>query len=405
MIVPDFDRTGGYERQAFFLARAHVRRGIPAMLVTNNPWHNPPREVRDGVTIHRLDPTPRHRSNWVGLYRSFLRFLSSHRRDFDVLHAHAFTFLSASCVPIARILKKPILVKVATEQDIREFRTRKEFSFRVFRPMLWRADRFLSLSRAIRDEFVSCGVDEKRIALVPNGVDSDHFVPATSRERLEAKTTLGLPRDAITFLFTGRLVQRKGVDVLLEALPSLASPDVHVVVLGDGDERPALEAQARTLGVSERVTFVGEDPEVRPWLRACDAFVFPSRLEGLPNALLEAMSAGLPVITTKIGGCIDVCEDGSGLLVPPDDVAELAAAMHRFATCPETRRTYAAAARRRIETTFSFDRIVGRLQDVYRAALDERGSIPESASMHVRPMSSPRHSSADTAAAKSRSPL
>ena len=374
MIVPDFDRTGGYERQAFFLARAHVRRGIPAMLVPNTPWQHPPREVRDGVTTHRLDPTPRHRSTWVGLYRSFLRFLSSHRDDFDVLHAHAFTFLSASCVPIARILKKPILVKVATEQDIREFRTRKDFAFRVFRPMLWRADRFLSLSRAIRDEFVSCGIDERRIALVPNGVDTEYFAPATGDERAAARRSLDLPQEATLFLFTGRLVQRKGVDLLLDALAGLDdTTSLHVVILGDGDERAALEARADSLGVQDRVTFAGEDPEVRPWLAAADAFVFPSRLEGLPNALLEAMSAGLPVITTAIGGCTDVCEDGSGLLVPKDDVTALRTAMHELAVDAALRARLASAARARIEAVFSFDRIVERLQGVYREVAAGRG--------------------------------
>lgn len=375
MIVPDFDRTGGYERQAFFLARAHVDQGIPTMLVTNNPWNHPPREVRDGVTIHRLDPTPKNRMSWIGLYRSFLRFLSSHRDDFDVLHCHAFTFLSASCVPIARALRKPILVKVATEQDIREFREGRELGFRVFRPMLWRADRFLSLSRAIRDEFGSCGFSDERIALVPNGVDPEHFKPSTRDEKLAARRELGLPEDKWIALFTGRLVQRKGVDLLLDALARPGLENAWAVVLGDGDERANLEAQAAALGVHARVVFAGEDCEVRPWLAAADSFVFPSRLEGLPNALLEAMSSGLPSITTKIGGCTDVCEDGSGLLVPKDDVDALATAMQKLLEDPAASAELAAAARERVLSTFSFGQVMRRLQAVYREATLGRGAL------------------------------
>ena len=94
-----------------------------------------------------VDENERVRKRYDTLNVSFLRFLSSHRDDFDVIHCHAFTFLSASCVPIARTLRKPILVKVATEQDIREFRYGKNLMFRIFRPMLWRSRTVASAMR------------------------------------------------------------------------------------------------------------------------------------------------------------------------------------------------------------------------------------------------------------------
>jgi len=371
MIVPDFDRIGGYERQAFFLTRHCIERGIASLIVTNRPPGLPARELRDGVVIHRLDSLPPTRPNWANVFKSFLRFLDSHRDEYDVIHCHAMTFLSACCVVIGKLLSKPVLIKVATEQDVREFHTNKKLGFRVFYPLVRRADRFLSLTESIRAEFRACGFDDRRVVLVHNGVESRLFDRARPEQRKRERRALGVEDGRFQFLFSGRLVHRKGVDVLLDAMSLARRTDFEVLILGDGEERRRLEARARRLEVSGRVRFLGEHEDVGPFLAASDAFVFPSRLEGLPNALLEAMSSGLPAIATRIGGCTDVITQGSGLLVAPDDAAGLARAMDRVATDASLRARLSEGARARVLERFSFDVIVDELQDIYRDALAE----------------------------------
>ena len=368
MIVPEFDRTGGYERQAFFLARTFSRAGVASLIVTNNPWGHAQRELRDGVVIHRIDPLPRKRDSWPNIYKAFLLFLLSHRDEYDVIHCHAFTFLSGLCVALGKLLGKPVLVKVATEQDVRTMHTSRAPLTRLFYRLLRRADRLLALSTAIRDEFHACGLDERRVALVPNGVDTEWFAPATSTAKAVARQRWNLADDATVFAFTGRLVQRKGVDLLLRALA--ASPKLRTtttLVVGDGPQRATLEAQARSARLDVR--FLGDVDDVRSALTAADAFVFPSRLEGLPNALLEAMSMRLPVIATRIGGCTDVLGDGSGLLVEPNDTRELTNTLDQIASDPALRRRYATLARHRAVSTFAFDRVAERLQSEYHGVL------------------------------------
>lgn len=367
MVVPDFDRIGGYELQALSLASHFERSGVPTFVLSNNAWGHAPRERRAGVTIVRLPHAPPQRRNWAALFVAFLTFLRCHRREYDVIHCHALTFLAACCARIGRILRVPVVVKVATEQDVREYRDNRTLHFRLFFRWLKRADRLLCLSESIRQEAIACGFRPEQAVLAPNGVDTQRFAPATPAARAGARAELALADDTFVALFVGRLVERKSVDVLLRAwAESTAARRGRLLLVGDGPERARLEAMARELGIADRVHFAGERTDTLGFYAAADAFVFPSRREGLPNALLEAMSCGLPSIATRIGGCVDVVTEGSGILVPADDVGALSAALDLLAGDAARRAQLATAGRRRVEQAFSFAVTGARLQQIYR---------------------------------------
>jgi glycosyltransferase involved in cell wall biosynthesis len=369
MIVPDFDRIGGYELQALSLASHYQRNGVRSFLVSNNVAGLPGREERLGVVIHRLPPSPPHRPNWAALFTSFLTFLESHRHEYDVIHCHALTFLAACCARIGRILGKPVVVKVATERDVREYHDNRSLHFRLFFRWLKRADRLLCLSESIQREAIACGFRAEQTVIAPNGVDTERFAPAPPTSRTNARAAAGFGPADFCLLFVGRLVERKGVDVLLRALAaSQRAKASRLLVVGAGPERQQLERLAAELGIAAQVQFLGEVTDVAPFHACADAFVFPSRLEGLPNALLEAMASGLPAIATRIGGCVDVMTEQSGVLVPPDDVGALAAALDLLAGAAERRATLAIAGRQRVLERFCFPVTAARLQQVYREA-------------------------------------
>ena len=384
MIVPDFDRIGGYELQALSLAAHYQRNGVRSFLVSNGGGGLAGREERLGVVIHRLPPSPPHRPNWAALFTSFLTFLESHRHEYDVIHCHALTFLAACCARIGRILGKPVVVKVATERDVREYHENRSLHFRLFFRWLKRADRLLCLSESIQREAIACGFRREQAVIAPNGVDTERFAPASPAARAQARAAAGVGNE-FCLLFVGRLVERKGVDVLLRALAaSQRARSSRLLVVGDGPERARLEQIAKETGIEAQVRFLGEHADVAPFHACADALVFPSRLEGLPNALLEAMASGLPSIATRIGGCVDVMTEQSGLLVPPDDVPALAAAIDNLVRDPGRCAALAAAGRQRVLDRFCFSVTAAHLQQIYRETAVGKQGVPAASQSKVQ---------------------
>ncbi len=197
------------------------------------------------------------------------------------------------------------------------------------------------------------------VEVVPNGVDPRSHQPGTSSR---AK---GLPR----LLFVGRLARQKGVDVLLEAMarPETGT-DVILDIVGDGGERPALEAQTKRLGLEKRVIFHSwlRGEELRKQYQSADIFVLPSRDEGMPNVLLEAAASGLPLIATRVGSNPDALREGeTGLLVDADDPVSLSKALNELISDPDRAGRMGTAGRIYMKQHFSWDTMTQR----YRALL------------------------------------
>jgi len=191
----------------------------------------------------------------------------------------------------------------------------------------------------------------EQYAVVPSGVPTA-ALRATAPSRAAARARLGLGPGAFVVVGVGRLVPIKGFDLLVAALPALLArvPAAHVVLVGDGEERAALEARAAALGVAGRLRITGAVGDVTGHLAAADVLAAPSRNEGMGRVLVEAMALGLPVVGAAVGGIPDVIEDGGcGLVVPPEDPAALAEALVDLGVDAALRAKLGAAAPRRAE--------------------------------------------------------
>jgi glycosyltransferase involved in cell wall biosynthesis len=235
-------------------------------------------------------------------------------------------------------------------------------------------DTIVTLTPREVDEHLERGIGRRaQYAVVPSGVPTE-ALRRVAPARVEARARLGLPADAYVVAGVGRFVPIKGFDLLVAALIDVVArvPGAHVLLIGDGGERGALEAQAQALGVADRLHITGTVTDVIGLLAAADVLAAPSRNEGMGRVLVEAMALGLPVVGARVGGIPDVIVDGEcGLLVPPDDPAALAGALVELGRDAAWRAKLGAGARPRAEA-FSTTAAAAAMRDIYDALVRTR---------------------------------
>jgi glycosyltransferase involved in cell wall biosynthesis len=232
---------------------------------------------------------------------------------------------------------------------------------------LRRLDAVVAVSRPLRHRLERAGIPDARLHVVPNAWGGCAFM-----ERDEARRDIGAPDDAFVAAWVGRLSPEKGPDLMIDALAHLRDIPIRVVVFGDGPERPALQGRARRTGVEARLDWRGAVPGAARFLRGFDAFVLSSRTEGTPIALLEAMSAGVPIVAAQVGGVPDVVSPYEAELVPGESPIALANALRAVHRNRGLAAAKSRAARERLGREFRIEPWIERYDEVYRAALEAR---------------------------------
>ncbi len=309
-------------------------------------------EARAGAAGAPVRPLPFRGDLWPPAILGLARLLRRERPAALLLHdPHA---VSAGLVA-SRLAGRAALVAVRRV----DFPLRGAFS----RAKYAACDRVIVVSRAIGEVVEAGGVRAERLRLVHEGVP-DRVAAAGGREALEA---LGVPAGAPVVGNVAALTGHKDHATLVAAMALLRDrvPEARLVIAGEGELRPALEAQARELGLGDRVVLAGFRHDLDRLLPAFSVFCLSSRLEGLGTSLLDAMAFGLPVVATAAGGIPEVVEDGvTGRLVPPRDPAALADALAVALGDEERRRAWGAAGRRRFAERFTVGHMVEETQRV-----------------------------------------
>ncbi len=236
--------------------------------------------------------------------------------------------------------------------------------------------RVLAVSRSIEDVLVRVeALPPERVALLPNSVDLTEFAPADAAARQAARARFGLPPDATIIAGVGRLAFQKNFEVLIDAARPLIERDASLVLafFGTGPEETALRRRAAALGAAVR--FLGSTPFRGAMYHAVDLVVLPSRFEGLPMTLLEAMASGVPVVASSVDGVREIATDGvEALLVPGGDVRACSQAMGRVLADAALRQSLAAAAGRLVRERFDAQTLAARLEAWYLHDLAETGA-------------------------------
>ena len=292
------------------------------------------------------------------------------REEIDIVNTHSSTdsWLSAVACRWLEIRRRPRPVLVRTRHVSIAVPTDVATRWLYRRATV----RIVTTGAALRDQLIrDNGVDPRRIESVPTGIDPVQFAPG---DRQAARRALGLPLDMPLIGIVATLRSWKGHRYLLDAMLQLARADTRLVIVGDGPQRAALEAQTDALRLRGRVRFAGQQADVAPWLAAFDIFVLPSYAnEGVPQALVQAMFCGIPSVTTAVGGIPEVARAGdTALVVPAEDSRALAQAIDALQDDANLRARLADAARAFVAPRYGLDAMLDRMETVFRDALADR---------------------------------
>lgn len=241
---------------------------------------------------------------------------------------------------------------------------------------LRRFDQLVTVSLFLVDELRGFGIPAGRISRVPNGINASVLTPAErAAARQAVRDELGIPQGAPVIGAVGRLEPAKSIELLLAAVERLrkARPELRCVIAGTGSQEKELKILAQALGLDGQVVFTGFRADIPLLLAAIDIFALPSRTEGIPYALLEASSAGLPIVASRVGGVPEIiCDGKAGLLVEPGQVEVLAAALERLLREPALAEQLGARAAADTAAKFSLGSMIAGTNQAYEAASAQR---------------------------------
>ncbi len=249
------------------------------------------------------------------------------RERFDAIlgfFAYPFGFANAC---LGRIFNIPVFVS-CRGSDI-NYLTRQRLRRRAITWALRNSTGVFCVSEDLRKKVIDLGIAAEKVFVVPNGIEADRF---KRMDKAEARAALGLDKAAKLLVCISRLDPEKGIDVLIDAFSLVKEKDVQLIIAGWGTEEENLKKRVERLGLQDRVRFAGNVPhgEVPEWLNAADLFVIASRNEGYPNALVEAMACGLPIVATRVGGVPEIVTSPDiGLMVEAENPQATANAISR----------------------------------------------------------------------------
>jgi len=264
-------------------------------------------------------------------------------------------------------------VIIASVHD--NYRTDKRPKRRIMNRILSKiTDKIVAVSEDVKEDIIRYdSIDPSKIEVIPNGIDVERFNP--EKNTTDIRKEFSLEEDDIVIGFVGRIVPAKGLEYLLNALPYLNEEfkSIKLLIVGEGSLVEELKERAKKNNIFDNILFIGRRRDIPEILASINIFVMPSIAEGLPNALLEAMAMGKPIVTTEVGGIPEIVKNGfNGLLVPPRDTLSLSKAIKELIGNDRLAAKLGQAARDLVHDNLSIKAIAQKWQSLYVSILKEK---------------------------------
>jgi glycosyltransferase involved in cell wall biosynthesis len=362
-VIPTLDRAGA-EKQLASLATRLPRSefSVEVCAMTRGGPYGAPLEAAH-IPVRVLDK--RMKIDPVAAWR-LGRLIG--RERYDIVHTWLF---SANCYGRAMAFRHKVPIVIASERCADHWKGPAELA--MDRWLAGRTDAIVVNARAVARFYESCGLEPAKLVVIPNGIA---WAPPPDVNRAEVLAEFDLPGNARVLGFVGRLWPQKRVRDLIWAVEVIRNikPEVHALIVGDGPERLELVDFAEKVAIQEKIRFAGARDDVPRLLAVMDILVLPSEFEGMPNAIMEAMAAGLPVVASNIPGNDELVIEGqTGFLVPVGDTKALATRINQLLDDDVLRKSFGQAGQERVRTAFTMEQMVERHVALYRQLLSQKG--------------------------------
>lgn len=362
-----FPSTGGCEKQAALIAESMAKRDHRVEYAC--PWLDATRprlDLVNGISCRRIPFLRIPGLASASYVVSAALFLLRHAHRYEVIHIHMVDKFALALALVRPFVGTPVVSKVAgaTEFEGGVFDVeRSTWHVRLSRRMILKSSLFQAISRETVRRLEAMGLPGNRILVLPNAIELDRYTPSPA---LHGR----VDRACCVIAFTGRLVKEKSLPNLIRAIAILRDRGEQNMVLrlaGEGPERDKIERMVEELSLQSYVELLGQIDRVDAFLAEAHVYCQVSRIEGLSNSVLEAMSSALPCVLTRISGNEDLLQEGvNGFGVEVNASEALADALHSLIQNRDTCRTMGLAARRGVELDFGLDRVVSTLENCYR---------------------------------------
>nr|WP_320161271.1 glycosyltransferase family 4 protein [uncultured Methanoregula sp.] len=357
--------VGGIGIHAHQMSTAQAQRGHEVTVLTLNQKRLTDNELINGYRVVRFTSYLTICGN--AFAPGLILEIMKKRRAVEIIHAHSHLFFSTNICALARICHSAPLVITnhglisASAPGWLNTLYKHTFSRATFHI----ADHIICYTDIEKENIEKLGIDARKISVIHNGVDTTLFTPEPSEKHSDKKQ----------ILWVGRFVAGKGVEYLIEAFFQVLKkrPGTHLVLVGVGPEKPAIEDRIRKLHLQSSVTFIDylNNEELPGVYQDSDVFVLPSLMEGVPRTILEAMACGVPIVTTNLPHLVGIIDD-AGLVVPPKEPALLSNAILTILDNAPFAEKMGERGRRRIEQEYSWDDTVGKTLELYESVMGSR---------------------------------
>ena len=368
---------GGAENQLRQLIPHLVLKGCEIEIVTRRWYKEMPQEdTVDNVRVHRIGWPGTGLLSTVLFILSLANYLLFKCKDIQIFHSHGALKMGALCTIAAKAVGKKNIAKIASAGRIPDLV--QTFTGRVISDIFKSSDTIICMTQEIENELMAISCQKEKIVCIRNAVDCHRFKTADDFSRVQFFKKHQINEDGLVVVFSSRLVFGKGLDVVLAAWPSVSkkNPQAYLLIVGSGKDQPdSIEKEMRAKVVQEcleNIIFFGETNQPEKLLGIADIFVFPSRKEGFPNALMEALAAGLPSVCSQIGGVLPLVEDGkTGILFESENAGQLAEKLDMLLRDKELRTRLGANARSAMAENYSFEKTSDEYCQLYEKFISE----------------------------------